>query len=152
MRFLAIDLGSRRTGLAVGDDRTGIVSPLPALLHGSGAHAGGTPPVVQSLVAQLRRSILDHEPQALVVGLPLNMDGTEGPSASLARRTGTLLGEAFGLPVHFWDERLTTFAADQALARSGRTRDEKKALRDGLAAATLLEEFLNARRRPTDES
>jgi putative Holliday junction resolvase len=142
MRFLAVDLGAKRTGLAVGDDRTGVVSPLATIVHKEG-----------SIRADLLRSAVEaHGPQALVIGLPLNMDGSEGPSASLARRTGSLLGEALSLPVHFHDERLTTFAADQALARSGRTRDEKKALRDGLAAAALLEEFLSARRRAAEPS
>lgn len=135
VRFLGIDLGAKRTGVAVGDDRSGIVSPLATVNHGSG----------QALFTALRKVIAEHGPDALVVGLPLDMDGSEGPSAAAARRTGATLADELNLPIHYQDERLTTFAADQAMAGSGRTHAQKKALRDGLAAAVMLEEFLRAR-------
>jgi putative transcription antitermination factor YqgF len=83
-----------------------------------------------------------HAPDALVMGLPLNMDGTEGPAAKDARAFAEQVQQRCGLVVHLQDERLTSFEADQRMARSGRTRGEKKELRDALAAAALLEDFL----------
>ena len=142
MRYLGVDLGGKRTGVAVGDDRTGIVSPLPTIEHGPGA----------ALIAALRKVVDELGPQALVVGLPLNMDGSEGASAVLARRIGSAMATALGLPVHHHDERLTTFAADQAMAGSGRTHGEKKALRDGLAAAAMLEDYLRSHRLSENET
>ena len=76
------------------------------------------------------------------MGLPLNMDGTEGPAAKDARAFAEQVQQRCGLVVHLQDERLTSFEADQRMARSGRTRGEKKELRDALAAAALLEDFL----------
>jgi putative Holliday junction resolvase len=120
MRFIAIDLGGKRTGLAVGDDQTGIVSPVASVPIAPGA----------ALVRAILDAIDEHHPDAIVLGLPLNMDGTEGP------------GERTDRPIHYQDERLTSYAADQRMARSGRTRKEKKERRDALAAVEILRDFL----------
>ena len=132
MRYLAIDLGGKRTGLAVGDDITGIVTPLEVV----------TAAKLEHRVQQIQR-ILDREgPDAIVVGLPLNMDGTEGPAAAAARSFGDTLRERTGIDVRFHDERLTSHAADEAMARSGLTHGGKKARRDAVAAAVILKDFL----------
>lgn len=138
-RLLAIDLGDRRTGLAVGDRITGIVSP-----------AGVLEVVRERLIDPLAKAIAEHAPDALVLGIPLNMDGTEGPRARIARDMATALEERTGLPVVLQDERLTSFAADQAMARSGRTHGQKKKLRDALAAVAILEDYLAAGTRETE--
>lgn len=138
MRFLAVDLGAKRTGLAVGDDRTRIVSPLAVIALPNG----------EALIDAIAKAADDHGIDALVVGLPFNMDGTEGKPARATRSFGAALGAALGRPVHFQDERLTSFAADEAMARSGRTHGEKRALRDALAAKELLEDFLRAQSPP----
>lgn len=78
----------------------------------------------------------------LVVGLPLNMDDTEGPRSKSVRAFAARLGERVGRVVHFQDERLTSAAADWSMARSGMTRGEKKQKRDALAAAEILRDFL----------
>lgn len=135
MRYLAVDLGAKRTGLAVGDDRTQIVSPLAVVELPRG----------DALVLAIVRAADDHGADAIVLGLPLNMDGTEGKPAREARAFGAALGSAAGRPVHCQDERLTSFAADQSMARSGRTHAGKRAIRDALAAKELLEDFLRAR-------
>lgn len=138
MRYLCVDLGEKRTGLAVGDDVTGIVSPLE---------------VIQTAAPNERdraidRAIDEHGPDALVVGLPLNMDGTEGPPAKKVRAFGGALGRRCGLKVHYADERLSSAAADEQMARSGLTRKGKKQRRDAVAAAAILRGFL-AQREPT---
>ena len=97
MRYLAIDLGDRRTGLATGDDESGIVSAagvieLP-LNRGD------------SLLDGLCQAIRDHEPEELVVGMPFNMDGSEGPRAKLVRVFVERLTQRIDLPVRYQDER-----------------------------------------------
>ncbi len=133
MRYLAVDLGDKRTGLAIGDDETRLASPLTVIEVARG----------EALIDAIADSIKEQAPDAIVLGLPLNMDGTEGPQAKLAREFGEQLHERCGLEVHYHDERLTSFAADQQMAGSGRTHKQKKRLRDALAAAEILRDFLN---------
>ena len=131
MRVLALDIGDKRTGVAVGDTGTRIVSPV------AGLEAAG-----DALVEAVRRLIAEHAPDVIVIGLPLNMDGTEGDRAKIVRAVGERLAAAAAdLPVHYQDERLTTFAADQAMARSGLTRGDKKKRRDALAAVEILRDY-----------
>lgn len=135
MRYLAIDIGGRRTGFAVGQADLGMVQPLRVFEHGDET----------AMLAAVGRMVEEHGPDELVIGLPLNMDDSEGPAAANARRLAGVLGESFGLPVHLQDERLTSFEADARMARSGRTHAGKKRVRDAIAAAALLEDFLAAR-------
>lgn len=132
MRYLAIDLGEKRTGLAVGDDVTGIASPLDVIQTSSR----------ESLFKAIARAIDAQGPGALVVGAPLNMDGTQGPAVAQVETFARALTERFGLPVHLFDERLTTVAADEQMAQTGLTHGQKKARRDALAAASILRGFL----------
>ena len=129
---MAIDIGGKRTGIAVGSDETGIVSPVGVI----------ETPNADERTRQLGKAIDEHDPGALVIGLPLNMDGTEGQPAKAVRVMGEQWGSRFDLPVHFVDERLTSFAADQQMNQSGLTHGGKKARRDALAAATILRDFL----------
>ena len=133
MRYLAIDLGGKRTGLAVGDDESGIVTPLEVVVAGDDAQRLGA----------IGRVIEAQGPDALVLGLPLNMDGTPGPAAETAKAFAETLHERFKLPVHLADERLSSSVADEQMARRGLTRGDKKARRDALAAATILRDFLD---------
>lgn len=137
MRLLAIDLGDKRTGLAVGDESSGIVSPVGVIER----------PVTQeaALIGEIVRAARDQDAGALVVGLPLNMDGSEGPRAKIARALGERIGGEAGLAVHFFDERLTSVDADWAMSQSGLTHKQKKARRDALAAAAILRDFLAMR-------
>lgn len=134
MRYLAMDPGERRIGLAVGDDETRVANPLGVIEAGSPAQRW----------AALKQAVAEHEPDALVLGLPLNADGTEGPAAAKARQLALQLEERFGLPVHLVDERLSSFAADQLMSQSGLTRKQKKLRRDALAAMTILRHFLDS--------
>lgn len=136
MRFLAIDLGDKRTGLAVGDSVLRIASPA-GVLEVPAARRGG-----EDLLDALHAAVSEHAPSALVVGLPVNMDGTEGPRAKAVRTLAARLAQRTRLPVHFQDERLSSAVADWQMARSGLTRGQKKARRDALAAATILADFL----------
>jgi putative Holliday junction resolvase len=134
MRYLAIDWGQRRIGLAVGSDVTGAAAPL-AVVHGS-ANPDET-------LTRVLAHIDEQGPDALVIGLPLNMDGSEGAAAKTVRAWAAALADKVKLPMHFQDERLSSAAADAALANTGRTRGDKRNLRDALAAATILTDFLS---------
>jgi putative Holliday junction resolvase len=132
MRYLAIDLGAKRTGLAVGDSIIGLVQPLRVL----------DVPRGPLLLDALAKAIDDVGPNRLVIGLPINMDGSEGPAAASVRALAAELEARTRVPVDVQDERLTSFAAEAHLDRSGRTHKEKKEIRDALAAAEILRDYL----------
>ncbi len=132
MRYLAIDPGDKRTGLAVGDDETGLVSPVDVVEASDPA----------SLLQQIKHAIDDYAPDALVIGVAYNMDGTAGPAAGKALALARMLGDHAGLDVHTVDERLTSFQANDQMKQTGLTRGAKKQRRDALAAAAILRDFL----------
>ncbi len=134
MRYLAVDLGLKRTGLAVGDDVLRIASPLEVIETASD----------ELRMQTIGRAIDEHGPGALVVGLPLNADGSEGGAAKGARAFAGQLQQRFGLPVHLADERHSSDDADEKMARTGLTRGQKKGRRDALAAAAFLQRWLDA--------
>jgi len=132
---MAIDLGDKRTGLAVGDDITGIVTP-----------AGRIDAVNDNQrLDALAAAVAEHEPDELVLGLPINMDDTEGPAALKVRRFADKLQARTQLTVHLMDERLTSYQADQHMGPMELTRAQKKHRRDALAAAAILRDFLETR-------
>lgn len=130
---MAIDLGDKRTGLAIGDESTGTAMPVDVLEVPRGP----------DLIQAIERAITEHAPHRVVVGLPLNMDGTEGDRAGICRAFGADLQVATGLPVAFQDERLSSDEANRRMARSGRTHGAKKRLRDALAACVVLEDHFS---------
>ncbi len=135
MRYLGIDYGSRRIGLAVGDGRLRIASPLETV-------AAADDPT-RDAAAVLARAA-EAEAEALVVGMPLNMDGSSGPQAQRTRRFIAALEAAGRLPVHEQDERLTSAAADEALDAAGVAPRRRRKRRDMLAARVILQQFLDA--------
>ena len=132
MRYLAVDIGGRRTGFAIGERELGMVQPLNVVEH----------PHEEAMLLAVDAAIAEHGPDELVIGLPLNMDDSEGPAARNAHRLAEALRERTGLEVHLQDERLTSFEADARMAQSGRTHAGKKRIRDAIAAAALLEDFI----------
>lgn len=130
-RWLGIDHGSKRIGVAVGSAPGGIAGPVEMI---------PAEPENQALerIAQLAA---EYGVDGVAVGWPLNMDDSEGPQGRIARRMAGRLAKATGLDVRLWDERLTSFAADEALAGTY-TRKKKKARQDAVAAAAMLRHFL----------
>ena len=130
MRYLAVDHGEKRTGLAICDKAETMASPLKVIV-GQG-----------SLVKQIVKIIQDECIEAVVLGLPLNMDSTEGPRAKSVRDFGDKLEMAAQVPVIYYDERLSSFDAEKKLAGLDLTRKKKKKHLDAVAAASILEAFL----------
>ena len=134
MRILAVDYGRRRVGLAVSDEMGLAARGLPTVRAGSRSSA------VDS-VAQVAS---DVGAAALLVGMPLNMNGSRGPMAEAAEAFAAALNRTTGLPVRFWDERLTTVAARRAIREIGARDRDKKGTVDRMAAVLLLNNYLQA--------
>lgn len=130
-RILAVDWGHRHIGLAVSDPTQTIAQPLATLTRRSGRRFP---------LAKLRPHLDRLAPVGILLGLPLESDGTEGEAAAQARETGTLLAQKTGLPICYRDERMTTARAINDLGK----RDHGPI--DDVAAAVLLQQFLESRR------
>lgn len=136
-RYLGVDLGTKRIGFAISGPG-GMASALKVV------PAGGQPDADARLIA---RFVEEYGPDAVVIGLPLNMDDTEGPQARACRVVAAALtARCPGLEVVLHDERLTSHAADGHLAQRDFTRRQKKARQDAVAAQVLLESFLAGRK------
>ena len=136
MIILGVDLGKARTGLAVCDKGELLASPLCVLQEHNRER------LVEAIAAKAKEA----GAQLLVVGLPRNMDGTEGESAQNAREVGALLEEAAGLPVAFVDERGTTVTAHGYLNETNTRGRRRKAVVDAVAATVILQNYLDYRR------
>ena len=138
-RFLGIDHGTKRIGLAVSDPGATLASPLSTLDAAA---------KLSDQVAAVLSCAREYEIDAFVVGLPLNMDDTEGNQAKTVRRFGAELERISGKPVHYWDERLSSRAAEELLRPAELTRKKHKARLDRVAALVILQGFLDARASP----
>ena len=132
--LLALDVSKRALGVAGADAGWRLATPLTTIRRRRFAQD----------LERLRVIIRERAAGALVLGWPLNMDGSEGPRAQAVRAFAESLDAALGLPILFWDERLTTFAAEEAAERAGLRGKKRAEMLDALAAAALLQDFLNA--------
>ncbi len=136
-RLLAVDWGEVRIGLALSDETQTLATPLETLQR----RAGKRFPMPRFL------QLVDlHHPVGIVVGLPLSLEGTEGDSAISAREVADTVGRRTGLPLEMWDERMSTARALAAIREQEGSTRGRKADVDALAAAVLLQHFLDARR------
>jgi len=142
-RFLGLDPGERRIGVAISDATGTIASPVEFVDRKARKH--------EQRISDL---CSEWEVTEIVVGLPLSLDGTEGPAAAKSRDFGAFVAELTGLPVSYHDERFTTVTAEQALLEGGVKRRSRTNKRDQVAAAVMLQGFLDRRRykRGTDNS
>ncbi|PKQ29108.1 MAG: Holliday junction resolvase RuvX [Actinobacteria bacterium HGW-Actinobacteria-10] len=140
MRLLGLDIGERRVGVAVSDPAGRVATPLKVL-----------PGPISADVRALVRIIDDYEPGLIVIGLPLSMDGSEGPQAALVRQEGTRLAEMLSVPITYCDERLSSVAAQRAMADAGADSRARRGSVDMVAAAIMLQTYLDANQeRPHD--
>ncbi len=133
--YMGIDYGTKRIGLSVGNDQMRVATPLKML-----PTCPKTIDTIHAIMAVAHEYMADE----FVLGLPLNMDDSEGPQAKLTRQFGDQLSKQAKAPVHYRDERLTSREARMKLVETGLTRAKKKARVDGIAAQILLQGFLEA--------
>ena len=135
MRILGLDLGERTLGLALSDPLGMVASALKTIRR------AGESKDLEALASV----IAEQEVGEIVVGLPLNMNGSRGPQAENAEAFAGKLRVRFKLPVHLWDERLSTVAAERSLLEADLSRQKRKKVIDQVAAALFLQSFLDAR-------
>ena len=133
-KIMAIDYGDARTGVAISDLLCSIV--------GSTCVVPSRKP--EKAIADIVKLCKDNLVGTIVVGLPRNMDGSEGPRAQLCREFGEALGQAAGLPIVMWDERRTTVEAHNILSEHNYHGKKRKNTVDAVAASLILEGYLNS--------
>jgi len=136
-RIMGVDYGDARTGIAVSDLLCSIVGTT-TVIHSRNA---------EKTIAQISAMVKDSDVGEIVVGLPKNMDGTEGPRAELCRGFAQQLEQATGLPVRLWDERRTTVEAHNILSQHNYHGKKRKDTVDAVAASLILEGYLAFRGR-----
>ena len=132
MRIMGVDLGTARTGVAIAS--AGIAQPLTVIAERD----------EERIVERLAELARDESATEIVFGIPISLDATEGPAAARARTVARRLEDLTGLPVHLWDERLTTAEAERSLVGAGVRRKRRRGVVDKLAATLLLQSYLDA--------
>jgi putative Holliday junction resolvase len=141
VKWLALDVGDRRVGVAVSDPTGLIATPLAVIYRKSKAED----------FRQVARLVREQRVEGLVVGLPLQADGSAGPQAQRIQRYGlamaaALQAEGLGLPLVFWDERMSTVQAQENMIAAGRKSRDRRARIDAAAAAVILQDYLDEQR------
>ncbi|MBR1764076.1 MAG: Holliday junction resolvase RuvX [Ruminococcus sp.] len=137
MKIMAVDRGDVRTGLAVCDRTEFLASPIGVIEERN----------MQLLAMKVAHMAEQYEVGEIVVGLPLNMNGSKGPRAQLCEDFANLLGEFTEIPVNMWDERSTTVSAHNILNETNVRGKKRKAVVDEVAATVILEAYLEYRRK-----
>ena len=135
-RIVGIDPGAARIGIAISDEEGAIAFPRETV-----SARGGD----DDAARRVCEALTDEEISFAVVGLPLRLDGTEGEAARRARAFGAAIGRTMGVAVVYWDERLTTVAAERSLREMGRRGRKQREVVDQSAAALLLQGYLDAK-------
>jgi len=135
MRILALDHGTRRIGVAVSDEMKMIASPLE--------YIPAEP--MDKVVERLQQLIGEKEVELILVGMPRNMDGTYGPAAEKVKEFIASVQQHITTPIKTWDERLTSVMANRALLEANVRRADRKQKVDKMAAAILLQSYLDSR-------
>ena len=136
MRILGLDFGSKTVGVAVSDG-------LLLTAQGVETIERKDENKLRKTCARIEELIAEYEITEIVLGLPKNMNNTEGERVEKTKAFGEMLERRTGLPVHYWDERLTTVAAEQILMESGVRRENRKAVIDKVAAGLILQGYLD---------
>ena len=136
MRILGLDFGSRTVGVAVSDG-------LLLTAQGVETIERKDENKLRKTAARIEELVKEYEVTTIVMGLPKNMNNTEGERVEKTKAFGEMLERRTGLPVVYWDERLTTVAAEQVLMESGVRRENRKAVIDKIAACFILQGYLD---------
>ena len=135
MRILALDHGTKRIGVAVSDELQMIATPLEFIP--AEPFAG--------FLARLKQLAHEKEVELILIGMPRNMDGSYGPAALKVQEFVAVLRDAITIPIQTWDERLTSTQANRLLLQGNVRREERKQKVDKMAAAILLQSWLDSR-------
>lgn len=141
MRVMGLDVGTKTVGVAISDALGFTAQGITVVRRKN----------LRSDLGELRRLVREYEVTRAVVGLPLNMDGSEGPRAQASREFATQLEQATQIEVEFWDERLSTVAAERVLIEGDVSRERRKKVIDQVAASIILQGWLDAHQKPVDE-
>ena len=136
MRILGLDFGSKTVGVAVSDGLLLTAQGIETIERKDESK-------LRKTCARIEELIAEYEVTEIVLGLPKNMNNTEGERVEKTKAFGEMLERRTGLPVHYWDERLTTVAAEQILMESGVRRENRKAVIDKVAAGLILQGYLD---------
>ncbi len=139
MIVAGLDVGKTRIGIAICDVSEGAVHPVATIMR--------APRSLQDDIGAIQRELIPRLVERIVIGLPLNMDGSEGPAARRMRSFATQVQNTLKLPVELCDERLTTFEARERLRDLPVSRAGRRRALDSLAAMLILENWLEAHRR-----
>ena len=139
MRILGLDVGERRIGVAVADERARVALPVTVVERRE-------LPADLDAIARLAE---EQGAEAVVVGLPISLNGSLGPQAQAVKAFGQELAARLSVPIEYWDERLSTVEAQRRLASAGRKGPKAKARRDAAAAAIVLQSYLDAQASPS---
>ncbi|MBL8922204.1 MAG: Holliday junction resolvase RuvX [Myxococcaceae bacterium] len=137
MRAMGLDVGTKTVGVAVADELGLTAQPLTVVRRSN----------LKADLAELLKLATEREVDRFVIGLPLNMDGSEGPRAEATRRFGDALAKASNLSIIYQDERLTTVAAEHALLEANVSRGKRREVIDQVAASIILQGWLDAQPR-----
>jgi len=137
MKILAVDYGDARTGLAISDNSEFLASPVGTIKEWN----------AQRLAEKITEEAKNRQAKDIIVGLPINMNGTKGPRAEKCEEFAELLRSLTDLPVRMWDERSTTVTAHQILNETNVRGKSRKAVVDTVAATVILESYLDYRRK-----
>jgi len=135
MKYLAIDYGTKRTGLALCDRDETIASPFAVIEDKA------------NLIEKIIQTVKEQSVDAVIIGLPLNMDDTEGPQAKAVRKLAEKLKNVLDLPIYLQDERLSSFYAEDKLLNAELTEKKKRKIVNSVAAAEILQTFLENKKR-----
>src|SRR5512136_2288311 len=138
-RTLALDIGEKRIGVAVGDESGTLARPLTTIVRAS----------KRQDFERIARLVTEQSVERIVAGYPRSLSGDEGPQAQRVRRYVEALAAALPVPVELWDERYTTVEATQRLAQSSRHRSRDRGQLDAAAAAIILQDYVDAHRSPS---
>lgn len=136
MKILAVDYGDTRTGLAISDRTEFLASPVGTITERN----------AERLAHKVAEAVKEQGAELIVVGLPINMNGTRGPRAEKCEEFAKMLGELVDCPVEMWDERSTTVTAHNILNTTNVRGKARKAVVDTVAATIILEGFMAHRR------
>lgn len=135
--LLGLDLGSKNIGIAVSDPRWMVASPIATVVRST----------FRTVASKIREIAEDRNAGAVVIGLPRNMNGTEGPKCQSARAFASNLARSAEAPVLLWDERLSTVEAERSLIDAGASRKRRREVVDKVAASIILQGAIDRLRR-----